>query len=41
MVSKLTDIKVAELEQYESLGLFENDRSLHCADFDGGLPGNG
>ena len=31
LVSKLTDIKKAELEQYESLGLFENDPfSLHC-----------
>lgn len=31
LVAKLTDIKVAELEQHEALGLFENaPQSLHC-----------
>lgn len=31
LVSKLTEIKTAELEQYETLGLFESDPfSLHC-----------
>lgn len=47
LVSKLTEIKKAELAQYEALGLFESDPfSLHCTpiltsdlpgkDFDGG-----